>query len=71
MKESGTYQLILEEGAIDYARKRILRLGSAQIGEPTEKQKNKLANIEDLERLDRIMDKVHTAKTWDALLRVQ
>lgn len=70
MKESGTYQLILEE-APSTTRKRILRLGSAQIGEPTEKQKNKLANIEDLERLDRIMDKVHTAKTWDALLRVQ
>lgn len=71
MKESGTYQLILEEGAIEQTRKLILRLGRARIGEPTEKQQNKLTNIEDLERLDRIMDHVPTAKSWDALLRVQ
>jgi hypothetical protein len=71
MKESGTYQLILEEGAIDHTRKLILRLGSKQLGDPTEKQKNKLAVIEDLERLERIMEKAFTAKSWDGLLRVQ
>ncbi len=71
MKDSPGYQFILEEGAIDYARALILRQGGRRIGEPTEKQKNKLNTIEDLERLNRIADEVHTAKTWDALLRVK
>jgi hypothetical protein len=71
MEESGTYQLILETGAIRHMRELILRLGRKQIDEPTDKQKNKLNAIEDLERLDRIALKVLTAKSWDALLRVQ
>src|SRR5688572_3420984 len=71
MQESGTYQLILEEGAIKHMRDLISRLGRKNIGEPTEKQKNKLQAIEDLERLDRIAEKVLTAKNWDSLLRVQ
>lgn len=29
MRESSTYQMILEEGAIEYARKRVQRMGSA------------------------------------------
>jgi hypothetical protein len=71
MQESGTYQLILEEGAIKHTRELILRLGRKQLGDPTDKQKNKLQAIDDLERLDRIAEKVLTAKSWDALLRVQ
>ncbi len=71
MKESPGYQFILEEGAIDHMRELILKLGRKQIGEPTDKQKNRLAAIEDLERLDRIADKLLTAKSWDALLRVR
>lgn len=71
MQESGTYQLILEEGAVKHMRELIVRLARKQIGDPTDKQKNKLSAIEDLERLDRIAEKISTAKSWDALLRVQ
>jgi hypothetical protein len=71
MEESGTYQLILEEGAIKHQRQLILKTGREKLGEPTEKQKNKLSAIEDLERLDRMVLKVETAKSWDSLLRVQ
>ncbi|AMV23471.1 hypothetical protein VT84_03615 [Gemmata sp. SH-PL17] len=71
MQESGTYQLILEEGAVKHMRELILRQGSTKLGAPTEKQKNKLATIEDLDRLDRIVMKVLSAKDWDALLKVQ
>jgi hypothetical protein len=71
MQESGTYQLILQEGAVKHMRGWILKQGQAKFGEPNEKQKNKLGAIEDLERLDRIAEKVHSAKSWDALLRVQ
>jgi hypothetical protein len=71
MQESGTYQLILEEGAVKHTRELILRLERKQIGEPNEKQKNKLGAIGDPERLDWIALKVLTAKTWDSLLRGQ
>jgi hypothetical protein len=71
MQESGTYQLILEEGAVKYAREMLLEQGEALLGKPTEKHKNKLSTIEDLERLKRMALKVLTAKSWDSLLRVQ
>jgi hypothetical protein len=71
MQESGTYQLILEEGAVKHMREWILRLGQKEFGAPTDKQKNKLGAIEDLGRLERIAEKVHTTKSWDTLLRVQ
>lgn len=71
MQESGTYQLILEEGAVKHTRELIVRLGSERLGAPEDKQKNKLNAIEDLDRLDRIALKVLTANSWDALLRVR
>jgi hypothetical protein len=71
MRESGTYQLILEEGAVEHTRELILRLGRKQLGEPADKHVAKLQGIQDLDRLDRIAEKVLTAKNWDSLLRVQ
>ena len=71
MYETETYRLLLEEGAVRQARHLILMQGEQLIGPATEKQKNKLSEIEDLERLKRRGMKVLTAKTWDALLRVQ
>lgn len=71
MRESGTYQLILEEGAIAHTHELILKQGRVRLGTPTEKQVAKLKSIEDLDRLDRIGVKVLSAKTWDGLLRVQ
>jgi hypothetical protein len=71
MQESGTYQLILEEGAVKYAREILLEMATDILGEPAEKQKNKLAALEDLQRLKRMTKCVSTAKSWDALLRVK
>jgi hypothetical protein len=70
MKELPGYKLILEEGAIDHQQELILKVGRKKIGEPTEKQLAKLKAIQDLDRLDRIVLKASTAKSWDALLRV-
>ena len=39
MQESGTYQLILEEGAIKHTRQLIMRLARRRLGKPTEKQR--------------------------------
>jgi hypothetical protein len=71
MEELPGYQFILEQGAVKHMRTWILKKGQERIGEPTEKQKNKLSAIEDLERLDRIADNVPTANSWDVLLQTQ
>jgi hypothetical protein len=71
MEDFPGYLMILEEGAVKHTRELILKQGRVRLGEPTEKQKNKLNAIEDLDRLDRIALKVLSAKSWDALLRVQ
>lgn len=71
MRESSTYMLILEEGAIEHTREQILKWGKRAIGAPTDKHVAKLNSIEDIERLDRIAAKAPTAKSWDSLLRVQ
>jgi len=65
------YQLILDEGAVKYAREMILKMGEEHLGQPTDKQKNRLNAIEDLDRLKRMTLKAHSAKSWDALLRVK
>ena len=70
MKELPGYKLILEEGAIDHMHELILKAGRKKLGEPTEKQVAKLKAIQDLDRLDRIVLKASTAKSWDSLLRV-
>jgi hypothetical protein len=71
MQESGTYQLILEEGAVKCAREILLALGEDRLGKPTDKQKNKVNTLEDIARLRQMTLAVHTAKSWDALLRVK
>lgn len=70
LDENGVYYLIQEEGAIKHTRELIIKQARLKFGEPTDKQKNKLTAIEDLERLDRIALKILSAKSWDALLRV-
>lgn len=71
MEESTGYQLILERGALAHMRKWIVRQATDKFGEPTDKQKNKLNGIEDLDRLDRIAARVLTVANWDALLRTK
>jgi hypothetical protein len=70
MKELPGYQFLLREGAIDHQQELILKVGRKKIGEPTEKQVVKLKAIQDLDRLDRLVLKASTAKSWDSLLRV-
>lgn len=71
LRELDGYKAILNEGAVEHTRELILKQGAQRLGEPTEKQKDKLDVIDDLERLDRIALKVLTATSWDALLRVK
>lgn len=69
MRESSTYQYILEEGQTEYAHKTIIRQGRRRFGEPTEEITAAVKAITDLDRLDRILDRVQEAADWQELLR--
>jgi hypothetical protein len=68
MKESSGYQIILDEGRLDEAKKILLRLGRQSFGVPSEAIKASLEAISDLERLERMSDRVLTAASWSELL---
>ena len=72
MKESTTYQGIVEEGReegrIDEARKIILRQGKKKFGKPTAAIVTVIEGTDDLDRLERLSDRLLTASSWQDLL---
>jgi predicted transposase YdaD len=70
MHESDTYQYILDEGSIKEARKLIVRLGRKRLGPPGESVTATLEAITDLERLERIHERLDDVQTWQELLAV-
>lgn len=69
MRESTTYQWVIEQGELLQSRKMLLKQGRAKFGPPTPEQANKLKAIEDLERLERLAVRLLKVDSWDALLR--
>jgi hypothetical protein len=78
MKESVTYQAILEEGEAigeakgkaDEARKLLMLLGRDRFGEPSAKIVAHLGALTDLGRLEALMTRLLHAKTWEELVDV-
>jgi predicted transposase YdaD len=78
MKESTTYQAILEEGEAigeakgkaEEARKMLLLQGRERFGEPSAKVVALLDAVTDLSRLEALLIRLLHVKTWDELLRV-
>lgn len=72
MKESTTYQGILEEGRIEgrieEARRIILRLGRKKFGKPSAAIQNAIESFTNLERLERLTDRLVGASSWQELL---
>ncbi len=75
MRESSTYQAILEEGwqearqaQIRRAQRLLLSLGQERFGAPSQKVRKRVERIEDLERLDALALRVLHVKTWEELL---
>ena len=68
MRESSTYQAILDEGRIEEAQKMILRLGRQKFGSPNDLIAAALQAITDLERLERMGDRILSVSTWNELL---
>jgi hypothetical protein len=69
MEDSTTYQYILEQGAIRAANWFLLEFGKAKLGAPTEKVEASIKQLEDLPRLERMVDRAFkTATSWDEIL---
>jgi predicted transposase YdaD len=80
MKESVTYQAILQEGlqegrekgiaegAVREARRLVVRLGSKKLGAPSARTQATLDKINDLSRLETMLERLETVQTWHALL---
>jgi predicted transposase YdaD len=87
MKESVTYQAILNEGKaagkaigkaeglaigeaegrVQEARQMLLRLGTKRFGKPSDSIRNALEHIAEIERLERLSDRLLDVATWDEL----
>lgn len=68
VEESTTYQYILEQGELKAVRRLVLRHGGRKLGTPGKKVKAAIQELEDLPRLERILDAVPTAASWDEVL---
>ncbi len=70
MKDSDTYLAIIDEGREANAKSVILRQGQKRYGPPDESITAKLEGITDLDRLDRLIDRLFdaTAPSWQELL---
>lgn len=80
MRESSTYQAVLDEGRIEgraegeslgrvaEARRVILDLGAQKFGRPDAATQQFLERLQDLEQLERLIRRILAADSWTALL---
>ena len=68
MKESTTYQLIIEEGGIKEARSLVLRIGRRRFGPPPQPVVAALEAIADLPRLEQIAERLVEVSSWEKLI---
>jgi|SRR5579884_317773 len=72
MKESSTYQAILEEGrgegAVAEAKKVLRLLGDDAFGAPDDRTAAAIERLNDLTRLEELLRRVHSVTSWQELL---
>jgi hypothetical protein len=68
VRDSSGYQLILEEGREDEARKIQLRLGRVKFGDPGPEVEAAVQAVRDLDRLERMSEQLLRVNTWKELL---
>jgi len=72
MKESSTYQAIIQEGRqegqVEEARRMLLLVGRRMYGPPSAAAESALQSISALEQLERLAERIGQVKGWDDLL---
>jgi hypothetical protein len=70
MHESDTYLAILDEGRLAHARDMVLRLGQKKFGPASNEIVSAVKGIEDLDRLDRLIEGYTEVTSWQELLQL-
>lgn len=68
MEESDTYLAIIDEGREKNAKDTLLKQGSRRFGHASLAEESVLKALTDLERLDRMLDRIFDATSWQDLL---
>jgi hypothetical protein len=68
LEESSTYQMLLDRGRIDEARKLLLRQGQIRFGPPDVPTRTAIETLKDLERLERLSERLLDVSNWCELL---
>jgi predicted transposase YdaD len=68
MKESVTYQAILEEGRAEEARKLLLLMGVKRFGPPDEQTLSALEAVTNIAHLEQLSERLLDVSSWDELL---
>jgi hypothetical protein len=69
VQESEGYLAILDQGGIEALRRVLLRQGRKRFGEPNEATQQTLMAIDDLDRLERLSDRILDVSSWQELLQ--
>jgi hypothetical protein len=68
MRESATYQAIVEEGKVEARQEDLLLLGRRRLGPPGPSHETALRGISDAERLARMINALLDVSNWEKLL---
>jgi predicted transposase YdaD len=68
MKESVTYQAVVEEGRIEEARRALLLVGKELLGKPDAATKGAINALEDVAQLEELMRRAAHVGSWQELL---
>ena len=68
MKESATYQAIVEEGKIEARQEVLLELGNKRLGAPNKATEMAVRGITNLDRLKQMSDRLLEVSSWQELL---
>jgi hypothetical protein len=69
MRESETIQAVLDKGRAQGIQWVLLHQGRKKFGDPDEPTRAALLGITDLERLDRLIERLLDVATWQELLQ--
>ena len=68
MRESSTYQAIIEEGQVEGIRKTLFIQGAKRFGPADTSTRRRIESINSVERLERLSERLLDVSTWDELL---
>ena len=69
MRESSTYQAILDEGRVEALQRTLLRLGRIRFGNASQATEQSIQAITDIVRLEQLTERLLLVSSWQELLQ--